>query len=135
MATSFWLCTVFWRTSLVLSIFALISSGQQRLMEQLPQSATEASDMGEDRVRALLLLALRESLQERTPSIEIANPSSPVIAEMVHSPALCWVWQAKMMLMSFAWLTFLLGLLSYFLTPLLSDAGVELWPAGTKRQV
>lgn len=117
-----------------LSIFALISSGQQRLMEQLPQSVAEASGMGEDRVQALLLLVLRESPRKPASDIEMAGSSSPV-AKMVHSPALSWAWQTKMMLMSLAWMAFLLGLLSYFLTPLLDDAGVELWPARAKRQV
>jgi hypothetical protein len=122
---------------MLLSIFTLISSSQQRLMERLPNSLAGASGMDEDRVRTLLRLALREPPRKPKPApdIEMAGPSCPVTARMVHSPNLYWAWQTKIMLMSLAWLAFLTGLLCYFLTPLLSDAGVELWPANAKKEV
>ncbi|KAK7961102.1 hypothetical protein PG996_011742 [Apiospora saccharicola] len=41
-ATSFWLCPTLWYSSLFLSIFALVSSSQLRLLEPLPRSTYEA---------------------------------------------------------------------------------------------
>lgn len=112
--SSFWLCPFLWHCSFWFSIFALISSAQHRLLEQLPKCKADAADMSREEVRNATLLILREkySLQDRA--------ESHLWAE--EDRALYWLWQAPMMLMSLSWVTFLIGFEAYVASPLLSGA-------------
>jgi hypothetical protein len=108
---SFWLGQLFWHISFWLSIFALISSAQQRLLERLPERHCNLSD---DQIRKALPVLLK-----------LSKPSTRDVESGCHSlyfevdPKLIWVWQNPMMLMSFSWVTFLVGYELYLLTPLI----------------
>lgn len=109
-SSSFWLCPLLWRCSFWLSVFALISSAQHRLLEQLPKSKADAAELGAEEVKNATLLILRE---KQSPEDRL---ESGLWAEEARS--LCWLWQTPMMLMSLSWLTFLVGFQAYIVGPL-----------------
>jgi len=106
MEHAFWLAKVLWYWSLSLSIFSLISSTIDQLLEWLPSEQQE--DMSEDRRKAVLGLLVE---QHR--------------GELNLSPrwVMVWVWQCPVMLMSWSWVFFYGGLLLHILTPVLPSQG------------
>lgn len=109
-SSSFWLCPLLWRCSFWLSVFALISSAQHRLLEQLPRCKADAEELSKEEVKNATLLILREKR-----SLE-ARLESNLWAEEDRS--LHWLWQTPMMLMSLSWVTFLVGFQAHVLSPL-----------------
>jgi len=108
---SFWLAQLAWHISVWLSVFALVSSAQQRFLEKLPNGP---HDMPDVQVRKTLRLMLKPS---STPT-QITD-SGPDRARLEADPKMVWVWQSPLMLMSFSWVTFLVGYELYLLTPLI----------------
>ncbi|KAK8022094.1 hypothetical protein PG993_012861 [Apiospora rasikravindrae] len=114
-ATSFWLCPTLWYSSLWLSIFALISSSQLRLIEQLPRTTEVANSLGNEDVYRLMLSVVRRDRNNETERTLEGNLPPCFKADA----ALTWVWQSPVMLMSYSWVLFLVGYLCYIVTPLI----------------
>lgn len=116
---SFWLVKIFWNWSLMASIFSLISSAQQRLLREFPKDTSKDADRGSSRgqpgdssveeIQALLDLVLSWPPQGDAESKPTERPLSFTMI---------WIWQTPMMLMSYAWLLFLLGYALHLLTPI-----------------
>ncbi|KAK8849083.1 hypothetical protein PGQ11_015563 [Apiospora arundinis] len=125
-ATSFWLCPTLWYSSLFLSIFALISSSQLRLVEQLPRTTEEVALLSNEEIRRLMLCIGRED-RKRTSERRLEEGNE--LPCFKTDPILTWTWQSPMMLMSYSWLLFLVGYLCYVLTPLIPRDQVGTRPA------
>ncbi|KAK8108514.1 A-pheromone receptor PreA [Apiospora sp. TS-2023a] len=122
-ATSFWLCPTLWYSSLFLSIFALISPSQLRLLEQLPQTTGDAGALNHEEIRRLMLTVVRE---DRTTERRLEEGNAPT--SFKTDPVLTWIWQSPMMLMSYSWVLFLVGYLCYVLTPLIPGSQESMKP-------
>lgn len=90
----------------------MISSTQQRFLEQFPQS--------EDGYNSEVIQILLELLLQ--PSINITfgdTENTPRQNNREISMHMLWIWQTPMMLISWSWMFFLLGLLLHILTPVI----------------
>ncbi|KAH8747401.1 hypothetical protein BGZ57DRAFT_935655 [Hyaloscypha finlandica] len=120
--SSFWLARLFWNCSLWLSIFALISSAQSRLLEEFPES--DQASLAEIEVWRLLRFMLKPSTSSTAKTglvdVEHANTEGEIPPKSLGPNLwLIWLWQSPTMLMSFSWLFFLIGYEVYLLTPLI----------------
>lgn len=109
---AYWLARLCWYCSFWLSIFSLITSIQQRMIEQLPERQDSA--ISADRVQLLLRLVLRPLLNVRG---DLENAKDGQNTYMEPDAFMIYVWQSSMMLMSFSWVSFLAGYALYLLTP------------------
>jgi hypothetical protein len=100
-----------WHWSLILSIFALISSAHQRLLRHLPSEKFQ-EPFDEDKIKLALNLFLSPPVR---PKGSKKNPPSP--AERRISLRMIWMWQCPVMLMSYSWVLFLVGYGLHVLKP------------------
>lgn len=112
---AFWLAKPFWYGSLWLSIFALVSSAQEALLEQIPERILDLS-LPDGEVSALLRIALRPA--------PVSDSSEEAV--LVVDVRLLWLWQTPVLLMSLSWVTFCVGYALYIMTPLI-DGGSGGW--------
>jgi hypothetical protein len=107
--------------SLWFSIFALVSFSQQRMLNCMHNTNTKDNleRLDEENLRHLLRFFLRPERRTSKTDVEKGQLRSCFFPDWT----VAWVWQAPMMLMSFSWMTFLLGYGLYFLTPFLSGNG------------
>ena len=101
-----------WQSSFWLSIFSLISTAQERLLDQIHEGTLTANDSLDVDVRPLLSLVLRPAREHGTRGKRLDT--------MVIDLRLLWLWQSSLMLMSMSWVSFLIGYLLYVLTPLIN---------------
>ena len=92
-----------WHCSLWLSITALINSTQLRMLGLLPDSVAEADRWTDEELRGRLKVVLR---------------SRQSGDEMEKSVWLLWTWQSPLMLMSWAWVCFIVGYTAHLVEPL-----------------
>ncbi|KAK3311775.1 hypothetical protein B0H66DRAFT_546142 [Apodospora peruviana] len=111
---AFWLATLLWQSSLWLSVFALISSAQDTLLEQIPDRLLDL-DLSGAEVNALLRIVLKTSAE----TSDNDHPGNHLVAD----GWLIWVWQTPMMLMSLSWVAFLVGYALYIITPFINNRG------------
>lgn len=97
-----WATTMLWHWSLTSSIFSIISSAQDRLLREFP------SDTPEDGVERA----------EQKGDLDSVLP-------LVLGYMMCWVWQTPIMLMSYAWVLFLVGYLIVVLVPFYDGRNVS----------
>ena len=123
---------MFWNISLWCSTTSLISSALERLLERLPQSQSHAEALNDEEIQQLLGLILRPLASTDITTAEVSDiemQTSTYTETRMHYEihhALAWVWQCPTMLMSFAWVFFLIGYELYVLTPLVH---LETWDA------
>lgn len=118
MDASFWLARLFWYSSLWLSVFALVSFSQQRMLDQI-HDPHHADD--DEHWKRLLHLFLRSSRRNDNADVELGGGGSSLVPDR----KLIWVWQNPMMLMSYSWALFLLGYGLYFVTSLLPQSALD----------
>ncbi|KAK5682671.1 hypothetical protein LTS10_005800 [Elasticomyces elasticus] len=116
-SSSFWPSQLFWYNGLWFSIFALVSFSQQRMIDQIPTSDPKqcSNIVSQAHAQSLLHLFLKPTGGEH--DIEATRG---VHRRFVLDWRLAYAWQTPTMLMSYAWLSFMLGYAMYLLTPLLS---------------
>ncbi len=112
--STYWLAQAFWYCSLALAISALISSAQQsKVLDSLP-STSDDSIAKED------LEIVAQSILRLSPSQNLPQNSQDTLVKRGGShQAMVYVWQCPTMFMSYAWLTFLVGLTLHICTPLI----------------
>jgi hypothetical protein len=104
----FWLAKLFWHSSLWLSLFALISTAPNRMLEKFLEWKDESSEVSENfSDEQMLKVLLRRQRSKKAP------------ASLVPDEKIIWALQSPTMLTSYAWLCLLLGYGLYLLTPLL----------------
>jgi hypothetical protein len=109
-----------WHWSLILSIFALISSAHQRLLRHLPsdKSCSGRLESGfqesfdDDKIKLALNLFLSPPLP---PTGSNNKPPTPPTREI--SSRMVWMWQCPVMLMNYSWVLFLVGYGLHVLKP------------------
>lgn len=110
---SSWIARASWYCSLTLSIWALITSAQQgNLLRSLPKvSATDGFSTKD-------LDYIVEAILHRSKSQRMArHPSGAAKSLGLTHIVMLYVWQAPMMLMSYAWTTFLVALTVFMCKP------------------
>jgi hypothetical protein len=107
---------LFWHCSLWLSIFSLISSSQQRLLEQIPDKIHTLSDDELPRTLRTMLRPQRVGVSDVESGVSDIMRQPPLVVDR----KMVWIWQCPLMLMSFSWVTFLLGYECLVLTPLIN---------------
>lgn len=111
--SSYWLATAFLYWSLSLSLWAVIVTAQQK-------SVTRTLIVFREDSPEQLRLKLRVIL--RIPDIDLWKPQKSrrkTFAEL----NMLYVWQCPLMLMSYGWMTLLLGITLHVCTPLIDGAG------------
>jgi hypothetical protein len=109
-AETFWLANVLWQCSFFFSIFALVSSYQERLLEEI-RRAGESNAAMDSALRVVLISSGAEDAEKGEKET------------LRSSKRLMFLWQTPMMLMHYSWLTFLVGYELYLLTPLIRYRG------------
>ncbi|KAK6192896.1 hypothetical protein LQW54_013015 [Pestalotiopsis sp. IQ-011] len=116
---SFWLVKIFWNWSLMASIFSLISSAQQRLPGEFPEDTSKDTDRDSSRGRPSdSSVEEIQALLDPVLSWPSQGDAESKPTERPLSFTMIWIWQTPMMLMSYAWLLFLLGCALHLLTPI-----------------
>ena len=96
---------MFWHWSLTASIFSLISSAQDRLLDEFPGEIPSAD----------------------TTDTEMQGDPD-IILPLVQGRMMFWVWQTPMMLMSYGLALFLVGYFILILAPVFDGTHVNLTP-------
>jgi hypothetical protein len=130
--TTFWAARMVWHCSLWLSIAALISSTQLRMLEVLPHTFAEADAMPKEEVYRVLQVVLRSHRRRGSATRAKAGGAlceydRPQEGDAEKQPEtsliqdfwLLWTWQSPLMLMSYAWGCFIAGYVLHLLSPLL----------------
>ena len=116
---SYWLARLCWYCSFWLSIFSLLSSTQNRILDQLPKDQHEI--INEARLQLLLRIVLtshnchKSDLESKRTNMNYAVQSDLFML---------FFWQSSFMLMSYSWAAFLVGYALYLLTPVID---VDTW--------
>lgn len=113
---AFWLAKLFWHTSLWLSLFALISTAPKRVLDNFPELKETQRGISEDLGKVPekeIAKILKVLLTRHESNKDLQIPDKRII----------WALQSPTMMMSYAWLFFLLGYGLYLITPLL-DGGL-----------
>jgi hypothetical protein len=131
-----------WHCALWLSIFALISSVQERMLGQIPDRIHMAQGSDVDVIRLLRIVLGPERHAQNSEAIakgtkDIAAATESDIEATAGSTEklwkidyfLVWVWQAPFMLMHYSWITFLVGYECHLLTPLIKAEETRWTPA------
>lgn len=109
--TTHWYCKALFYTSLLLAIFSLIGSSQQRLSETIMcLENTSASD--EERKEALRVFMNPDDLNS---NVDDRRSMSWYTCNM------CFIWQWTLMLMTWSWMTFLVALMLHVIKPFLPE--------------
>ena len=123
-----WVAKVLWYSSFFLSVFGLISSAPQRLLEVIPDHLDY--QIKGDELDVFLDLFLESHKKgdktqdgerfgetaHKHPNPIAENPLRSEVNAHVH-----WVLQTPMMLMSWSWIFFLLGYALFVLTPIINN--------------
>ena len=120
-----WVARALWYCSLSLSIWAIITSSQQgNLLRSLPSVSRTQETSRQD------LDYILEAILHRSKSQDLGRHRGGAGGSfgVSHYVMLC-VWQCPMMLMSYAWATFLIALTVYVCTPLING---DAWGDETK---
>lgn len=109
-----------------MSIFALVSTAALRQLDYFPNTTTAM--FSEREIHAMLSLLLNFPKEATPRSHQISEPKDDIDCEAVPdkwcrlrgtpSRYKQYFWQISMMLMSASWLTYLLGVTLYVMTPL-----------------
>lgn len=106
-----WVAKMLWHWSLILSIFALISSAHQRLLRHLPSDKFQ-EPFDDDKIKLALNLFLSPPVRPKgTNKNSSSQPTREISSRMV------WMWQCPVMLMSYSWVLFLVGYGLHVLKP------------------
>jgi hypothetical protein len=111
----YWLATGLWHCSLLLSIWAGISSAQQGwLLVRMPPLQAESASQAD--LRLVLRSVLRQAVDG---SLPVCDLSGHVSGKEKIDWNMVYIWQVPIMLMSYAWATFFLALTLHICTPLI----------------
>jgi hypothetical protein len=117
-----WIAQELWYYSLLLSIWAVITSVQHSpIIDTLP-STSHGSELKANELQVLLQVILWHSTFEIVPPYNDLEQNKVVIAgHNFGAFAMTYVWQTPMMLMSYALVTFLVALFLHVCTPLITQ--------------
>ena len=111
-----WVARALWYCSLSLSIWAIITSAQHgNLLKSLPQVSSTQPTLRRDLDYILEAIFHHPRRQHWT-----GHRDGPVSSLGITHGIMLFVWQCPMMLMSYAWATFLIALTLYVCTPLIN---------------
>lgn len=132
--TSLWAAKYFLVISLYMSIFALVSTAALRQLDYFPNTTTAQFSEREVHAMLSLLMNFPKEVNSRVQQTTGAKPDTDCEAvaskwcRLRGTPSRYkqYFWQISMMLMSGSWLTYLLGVTLYVLTPV---TRIESWSA------
>lgn len=111
----FWVARAMWYCSLSLSIWAIIASLQQNTLLSALPPRTVPSEVSKHDLDFVTQAILKRPPHSSLPTNSRESPIPPGPA----SWAMLYVWQSPLMLMSYAWVMFLIALTLHVCTPLI----------------
>jgi hypothetical protein len=115
-----WAAKMLWHWSLVLSIFALISSAHQRLLRHLPSDRFQ-ENFDDGKIQLALNLFLSPPAHPK-----VLDRNSPKHARRRASLRMIWSWQCPTMLMNYSWVLFFVGYGLHVLKPIFEPSQTKI---------